>query len=158
MKLYKYIYFFLFLTLLSSCVVRKNAVQTSPFNTQVNFVYDDIEYITEVSGTSTQSYLFGLIPVGGRRNHQGVFSTTFLNNSPVTLKLNKRGLNNALYDAISSKPDADYIIPVSYKVETTVMFFGRKETLTVKAKAVKIRNKKAEPNRPVNTIEEEEKK
>jgi hypothetical protein len=143
-----------FIFLIVSCVSRRNTMPVSPLNTQVNFNYDDIEYISDVTGTSTQSYLFGIIPIGGRRNHSGVFTT---NNQVIPAAFlrvpNRRGLNNALYDALQSKPDADYVIPVSYKIETTFMPFGRKVTLTVRAKAIKIRPKKPEPARPVIEIE-----
>jgi hypothetical protein len=135
------------LTSFSSCVIRKTATPVSSVNTQVNFLYDDLEYINDVTGTSSQTYLFGIIPIGGRRNHRGIFATNIIN-SPANVNLNKRGVNNALYDALASNPDADYIIPVSYKVESYIMPFGRKETLTIRAKALKIRPKKAEPARP----------
>ncbi len=117
MRKYIVIYIITFITAFSSCVVRKNATPVSPVNTQVNLNYDDLEYIGEVTGSSTQTYLFGIIPIGGRRNHQGVFASNIIS-SPISLNLNKRGVNNALYDALTSKPDADYIIPVSYKMES----------------------------------------
>jgi hypothetical protein len=132
----------------SSCVVRKNATPVSTINTQINLNYDDLEYIGEVSGTSTQNYLFGVIPIGGRRNHQGVFAGAMIAAGPNFNPTNKRGVMNALYDALGAKPDADYIIPVSYKVETHVMAFGRREIITIRAKAVKIRPKQPEPQRP----------
>jgi hypothetical protein len=132
----------------SSCVVRKNATPVSSINTQINLNYDDLEYIGEVTGTATQNYLLGIIPLGGRRNHQGVFAGAVISTGPNLSPLNRRGVMNALYDALGSKPDADYIIPVSYKVETHVMAFGRREIITIRAKAVKIRPKQPEPQRP----------
>jgi hypothetical protein len=143
------IYFILIISLASSCVIRKSAMPVSTINTQVLLNYDDLEYIGDVTGTSTQTYLFGIIPIGGRRNHQGVFAGNIIS-SPVAINLNRRGVNNALYDALSSRPDADYIIPVSYKVETQILFGGRKETITVRAKVVKIRPKTPEPVRPAD--------
>lgn len=132
----------------SSCVVRKNALPVSSLNTQINLNYDDLEYIGEVTGTSTQSYLFGIIPIGGRRNHQGVFTGGVISTGVNLNPLNRRGVSNALYDALSSKPDADYVVPISYKVESHIMPFGRKETITIRAKAIKIRPKQPEPVRP----------
>ena len=150
MRKYIFIYITIIISLVSSCIVRKNAMPVSTINTQVVFNYDDLEYIGDVTGTSTQTYLLGVIPIGGRRNHKGIFAGNLIN-SPANVNLNKRGVNNALYDAMASQPDADYLIPVSYKVESQVMPFGRKETITIRAKAVKIRVKKAEPVRPVDT-------
>ncbi len=148
MRKHLFIYVVVIVSLVSSCIVRKNAMPVSSINTQVIFNYDDLEYIGDVTGTSTQTYLFGIIPIGGRRNHRGIFASNIIG-SPVSVNLNKRGINNALYDALASQPDADYLIPVSYKIQSQIMPFGRKETITIRAKAVKIRLKKAEPTRPV---------
>jgi len=157
MKKYNILLLLLIVMGIASCVARRNTMPVSMLNTQVNFNYDDIEYIGDVTGTSVQSYLFGVIPIGGRRNHVGVFTGGFNNPQIIpNINLPRRGLNNALYDALQSKPDADYVIPVSYKVETNFMPFGRKVTLTVRAKAIKIRPKKPEPARPINTESDKE--
>ena len=93
------LYIILFIALLSSCVMKKTAMPVSTINTQVLFNYDDLEYIGDVTGTATQTYLFGVIPIGGRRNHQGVFSGSIIS-SPQAFNLSRRGVNNALYDAL----------------------------------------------------------
>jgi hypothetical protein len=54
-------------------------------------------------------------------------------------KLLNRGYNNALYDALMAKPDADFVLPVSFIVETKRMFLGRMETVTIKGRAFKIK-------------------
>lgn len=140
MKLLKYFFILtVSVLLISSCTRRTASIPSAPLNAQVNFNMEDLEYIGEVTGTSTQSYLLGVIPVGGRRYHQGTIGlgAAGLNG---TLSL-KRGMNNALYDALMSKPDADFILPVSYVSEANVMFLGRKEKVTIKGKAFKLKVK-----------------
>ena len=48
-------------------------------------------------------------------------------------------VNNALYDALQTQPDADFVLPVSVETVKDVMFLGNKTTYTVRAKAYKIK-------------------
>lgn len=120
----------------TSCTIRQKATPVSPILTQVNFDMDDLEYIGDVIGKTTQSY-FLVIPYGGRRYTSGILANSGLGGGqgvPAT-----RGWNNALYDALMSKPDADFVLPVSYETTIDQMFLGRQETLTVRAKAYRIK-------------------
>ena len=137
MKRHSYLFIIAFLTILvSSCTVSRKSTPVSTFNSQVNFTMDDLEYIGDVTGTSTQSYVLG-IPVGGRRYTVGAL------NYPagiVGIGAN-RGINNALYDALKSKPDADFILPVSFESTRNVAFLGSRVTITVRAKVFRIKSK-----------------
>lgn len=123
--------------LLFSCVSRQKAVPVANVNVQINIDYSQLEYVGEVTGESSQSYLFGVIPVGGRRLHAGVLVPQF---GGIALP-NNRGVSNALYDALQQKPDADFIMPTSFETERHVMFLGNKTKYTVKAKVFKLKNK-----------------
>ncbi len=124
---------------LSSCRVMTKTIPVSSLNAQVNFSMDDLEYIGDVTGTATQTTLLGIIPVGGRRNHSGVLG------SQAGFNLNvigdRRAMQNALYDALMSKPDADFVLPISSYSVSDQMFLGNKETLTVRAKAFRLKTK-----------------
>ena len=121
----------------TSCTVRQKATPVSPILTQVNFNMDDLEYVGDVVGKTTQSY-FLIIPYGGRRYTRGILSSSGVGGGQPGI-LATRGWNNALYDALMSKPDADFVLPVSYETTIDRMFMGRQETLTVRAKAYRIK-------------------
>lgn len=123
----------------TSCTVRQKATPVSPINTQVNFTMDDLEYVGDVVGKTTQSY-FLIFAYGGRRYTQGILSNSGLGGGQPGV-INNRGWDNALYDALMSKPDADFVLPVSYETTIDRMFLGRQETLTVRAKAYRIKSK-----------------
>lgn len=124
---------------LSSCTVRQKAVPLTPLTAQVNLDMDDLEYIGDIMGTSEQSYALGFIAYGGRKYHSGLL----LNQGAGlgTLLPNNRGVNNALYDALQQKPDADMLLPVSYDRVTEQQFLGRRVNFSVRCKAYKIKNK-----------------
>jgi hypothetical protein len=128
----------LIVVIASSCTIRQKATPVSPILTQVNFTMDDLEYVGDVIGKTTQSY-FLIIPYGGRRYTSGILTNSGLGGGPTNP--GTRGWNNALYDALMSKPDADFVLPVSYETTIDQMFLGRQETLTVRAKAYRIRTK-----------------
>jgi hypothetical protein len=132
-------------TLITSCSLRRigKAVPTSSLNTQVNLTMEDLDYIGEVKGTSTQTYLLG-IPIGGKRQYYGqigVGSSGF-SRSPA---FQNRGMDNALYEALNSKPDLDFVLPIAYDFEVNRMFLGRKVKINVRAKAFKIKLQTAPP-------------
>ncbi|HRD38442.1 MAG TPA: hypothetical protein PLC65_07410, partial [Bacteroidia bacterium] len=52
-----------------------------------------------------------------------------------------RAYNNALYDALKQKNDADFVLPLSSESTTNRAFLGKKVTLNVRAKAFKIKTK-----------------
>lgn len=136
----KYSFFFVataLVFLVSSCTSYRKATPVSTMNTQVNFSMDDLEYIGDVTGTSTQSYVLG-IPVGGRRWTRGV--GIFPVGIPQGFATN-RGTRNALYDALMQKPDADFILPISFEQKRNNSFLGSKRTVIVRAKAFKIKSK-----------------
>ncbi len=119
---------------LSSCTVMTKSTPSASLEARVNFTMDNLEYIGDVTGEATQTTLLGVIPVGGRRNHVGSVSSGI--NLPAS-----RQLNNALYDALMSKPDADFVLPISTSSVRNVMFLGNRSTLTVRAKAFRIKTK-----------------
>lgn len=130
--------------LLASCstlTVRSTSRPTVNMQAQFNFSMEDLEYVGEVKGTATQSYLLG-IPIGGRRKHYGVVGMA--GGGLFNLYNKDRAFNNALYDALNSKPDADFILPVSMNVEKHKLFLGSKVTLSVRAKVFKLKEKAPE--------------
>jgi hypothetical protein len=118
----------------SSCTMRNKTISGAQIEARVNFQSSDLEYVGEVSGTATQYYILG-IPYGGRRYHTA--STGGLLGG-VNFD---RAYNNALYDALNQKPDADFVLPISSESTTNQAFLGRKVTLNVRAKAFKIKAK-----------------
>jgi hypothetical protein len=123
--------------LLSSCTMREKAVPLTPINAQVLFDMDDLEFIGDVTGTATQSYFLN-IPYGGRLYHQG----TVLNQGGIGIQVPRnRGYNNAMYDALMAQPDADFLLPVSFERVIEQQFLGRREVLTLRAKAFRIKSK-----------------
>ena len=125
--------------LFSSCTLRQKAIPLAPMNVQVEFTMDDLEYIGDVTGVTTQSYVFGIIPYGGRQYHRGVLlSQGALGGVQLP---RTRGYNNALYDALKEQPDADFMLPISVERTIEQQFLGRVETITLKAKAFRIKAK-----------------
>ena len=123
---------------LNSCTVRQRAVPLTPINAQVNLDMDDLEYIGDILGKSDQSYALGFIAYGSRKYHSGVL----LPQGGLGISLpNNRGVNNALYDALQQKPDADMVLPVAFETITEQQFLGRRVNFTVRCKAYKIKNK-----------------
>ncbi|MBK8847238.1 MAG: hypothetical protein IPO27_12120 [Bacteroidetes bacterium] len=121
---------------ITSCTINRSARLSAPVNVQVIVNYDNLDYVGEVTGTASQNFVLGL-PIGGKRwryvNTAVAGSTGFLPNN--------RGVNNALYDALSQKPDADFVIPFNVDEKRNLMFLGSKRTYTVKAKAFKLKAK-----------------
>lgn len=120
----------------SSCKIKQRAVVSTPLNAQINFDMDDLEYLGTVTGNTTQSYVLGL-PIGGRKYHSGALLSQGLA-LPIP---QSRGYQNALYDALSQMPDADFVLPVSYDTEIDQQFLGRREYLSIRCKAYKIKDK-----------------
>lgn len=121
---------------LASCTTINKGTPVVPMNLQINISMDDLEYIGEATGTSVQNYVLGM-PIGGRKNKTAVSKISSINISSIW----NRGFNNAMYNALQSKPDADFIIPISYEETKDQMFLGSKRTLIVKTKAFKIKTK-----------------
>jgi len=125
--------------LASSCTSYRRSVPVTPIIAQVNFDMDDLEFIGEATGTAEQSYVIGL-PIGGRKYHTAA-TVSQLGAGLGGLIPNNRGYNNALYDALMKFPTADFVMPVSVNVTTSHQFLGRRENLTVRFKAYRIKNK-----------------
>ncbi|MBX7203359.1 MAG: hypothetical protein K1X77_09830 [Bacteroidia bacterium] len=133
--------------ILSSCnegvmsIGRENRRITpvSPINTIVNMQSDDLEYVGEVTGSSEQSYVFGSLPIGGRLNHYVVVNQS--GSELLSLVPMRRGVRNAVYDALNKKPDADFIIPISYEITIDRMFLGRKEKVNARVKVFRFKTK-----------------
>lgn len=120
--------------LFSSCTVYTKTIAGTSVETQIQFRMEDLEYIGDVSGTATQSFLFGVLPIGGRRFHVA-------NVGGGGLIPNNRMINNALYDALMQREDADFVLPLSTSSVQDQMFLGNRTTLTVRAKAFRIKSK-----------------
>lgn len=128
----KLIYLFVGVALLaSSCSTTKKSIPGAALNVQVNLDMDDLDYIGEVTGTAEQRYVLKM-PMGGRKYYIGVIGNGFAVD---------RAMNNALYDALLTKPDADFILPVSVETKSTYVFLGSKKKVTIKGKAFKIKTK-----------------
>ena len=137
----KLIFGLLVSTMMFSCVVTRKGTPTAKVNLQINVDYTEFESVGEVIGESDQSYVFGVIPVGGRRNTSGFV----LSQTPGTLGAvlpNNRGVSNALYDALQQNSDADFILPISYESERQVMFLGNKTHYKVRAKVFRLKTTK----------------
>ena len=121
--------------LFSSCTVyTKTIAGPSQVEAQVQFRMEDLEYIGDVSGTASQSVLLGFIPIGNRLNHRA-------NIGGGGILPNSRLFNNALYDALMQREDADFVLPLSTSSVQDQMFLGNRTTLTVRAKAFRIKSK-----------------
>ena len=120
--------------LFSSCTVYTKTIAGTSVETQVQFRMEDLEYIGDVSGTASQSFLLGIIPIGDRRNHVA-------NIGGGGLIGNNRLQNNALYDTLMQREDADFVLPLSTSSVRDQMFLGHRTTLTVRAKAFRIKSK-----------------
>ena len=138
--------FFIFIACLLTVSCRTGRIKSTPganLNVQVNLSMDDLEYVGEINGSATQSYVMGL-PIGGRRRHYG--EVGIISGGSIRTYPRNRGFNNALYDALTSKPDVDFVIPISVSYEVERMFLGRKVKTIIKAKAFKIKTKTSEPD------------
>lgn len=122
---------------LGSCTMHNKSIAGAHLDARVIFQSSDLEYVGEVNGVAVQHYFLGL-PYGGRKWHYANTGGSFINTATRTFD---RSYNNALYDALSQKPDADFVLPISTESTTDMGFLGRKVTLKVKAKAFKIRTK-----------------
>ncbi|MCB9184152.1 MAG: hypothetical protein H6591_09555 [Flavobacteriales bacterium] len=120
--------------LFSSCTVYTKTIAGTSVQTQIHFKMEDLEYIGDVSGTASQSFLFGVLPIGGRRFH-----VANIGNGGIIP--NDRMTNNALYDALMQREDADFVLPLSTSAVRDQMFLGHRTTLTVRAKAFRIKSK-----------------
>lgn len=139
MTKFKYIYLFAGLLLLAtSCTTYRKAANTAPVNVQMNITMSDVDYVGEVTGSATQSYVLGL-PLGGRRYYTAQVGVS--GGSILSAIVGDRGLSNALYDAMQQKPDADFFMPINMEVKRNQMFLGSKRTYSVKGKAFKIKTK-----------------
>lgn len=122
------------LLFVSSCTMHNKMISGAPIEARVNFTSSDLEYVGDVTGSATQYYVLG-IPYGGRKYYTASTGGIL---AGVTLD---RAMNNALYDALAQKPDADFVLPLSSESTVDYSFLGRKVTLKVRAKAFKIKGK-----------------
>ena len=138
-KITKYIFIITIVILAVSCSMYKTTIPQANMQAQLNLSLDDLVYLKDATGTATQSYILGL-PIGGTK-----YKTTAVSNVANDLidisSLKSRGFNAAMYDAMESVPDADFVLPVSLKVKRDVMFLGRQDSLIVKVKAFKLKTK-----------------
>lgn len=124
--------------LLSSCYMQKSVAPSASLSVQLNLSLNDMEYMADTVIKLKQSYVLGL-PYGGQRYKTG--QLVLQDNIPSYLKRN-RAFNRAIFEALTAYPDADFVIPASYKLEKYMMFLGREEELTLKLKLLKIPSKK----------------
>lgn len=143
MRKLKYLYLLAgMLLLVTSCTTYQKSMNTAPVNVQMNVTMADLDYVGEVTGTATQSFVLG-IPYGGRRYYNPIAG--YVGSSPFggvnQLIGRNRGLNNAMWDALQQKSDADFLLPISVEVKTNQEFLGSRRTYSVRAKAFKIKSK-----------------
>lgn len=122
--------------LTSACTVTKRKAPMAAVNVHINFDMDDMEYLGEVTGSAEQHYFLGMA-YGGRKYYSGEvympgqFSMAGLD----------RAVQNAMYDALLSKPDADIILPFSFETKIQKLFLGKLKKLTIRGKAFKLKTK-----------------
>ncbi len=124
------------LLILGSCTVYKTSVPQAGVQARLNMEMTDLQYIKDASGTAVQSYFLGL-PIGGTKYKRGMVT-----NCPGNLQelsgLHERGVNSAIYNALESTPDADFVLPVSMRIVSNKMFLGREDSIIVRVKTFKI--------------------
>jgi hypothetical protein len=135
MKIMKiYLPALLVVLMFGSCKVYQTAAPQANVQAQLNFNLTDLEYIKDITGTATQSYVIGL-PLGGEKYRHASVSGV----AGGLLNVRGRGYNNALFNALESVPDADFVLPISYEVVSDRMFLGRQDSVIVKVKAFKMK-------------------
>jgi hypothetical protein len=137
---------------LSSCIgiSTTKSLQNSPLNADFRFQmqWSDLEYVGEVKATANWTQYLGLLKVSNyTSNITYTFEggKTFLGGGLLGNGKTDMLVKRALYDAIEKDPalqEADFIIPVQTKTETTRMFLGAKKVQTVKAKLYKLKENK----------------
>jgi hypothetical protein len=134
-----------------SCSVHSTGISAQrPF---INMEWEDMEYVRDVQDTTVQSYLLGVIPIGGTRFRKGSIDGNVINISAFS---RKRGMRNAIYNVIQKAPDADFFIPTYQFTKIDRMFLGRKEYVTLRVKAFRIKSKeKGFEATPADTIKQE---
>jgi len=155
---YKFILLFSVIAIgLSSCIgiTTTKTLQNSPLNANFRFEmrWSDLEYVGEVKASASWTKYLGFLKVhnytssikysfeGGKAFLGGGSVNPLAGGDAKTDMLVKR----ALYEEIEKDPalqEADFIIPVQTKTETTKMFLGVKQTQTVKAKLYKLKDNK----------------
>jgi hypothetical protein len=134
MKKLKYILsVFAILMMMGSCTVYHTSVPQANVQTQLNVEMGDLEYIRDVTGTATQPFVLGL-PYGGTKYRRATVS-----NLSGVINIRNRGYNAALFNALESVPDADFVLPVSVEIISDRMFLGREDNITVRVKAFKLK-------------------
>jgi hypothetical protein len=118
--------------------MQKTVIPSAGLNVQLNLNLNELVYIADTVIKVKQSYVLGL-PYGGDRYKIG--HLVLQDNIPSYIKKN-RAFNKALFEALNSYPDADFAIPINYKIEKHILFLGREEELTLKVKLLKIPSKR----------------
>lgn len=126
------------LTITSCSVHSSGLLSQRPF---VNMEWEDMEYVKDVQDTTVQSYLLGFIPIGGTRFRKGSVDGNVINISAFS---RKRGVRNAIYNIIQKAPDADFVVPTYQFTKIDRMFLGKKEYVTLRVKAFRIKSKTGE--------------
>lgn len=131
------IFFVSMLVLFTSCFMQKSVAPSASLNVQLNLSYNDMEYIADTVIKVKQSYVLGL-PYGGKRYKIG--QLIMQDNFPHYIK-RSRSFNRALFEVLNAYPDADFVLPVNYRVDKHIMFLGREEELILKLKLLKMPSK-----------------
>lgn len=118
--------------------MQRAVTPSANLNVQLNLSHNDMEYIADTVIKVKQSYVLGL-PYGGERYKTG--QLVLQDNFPSYIKRN-RAFNRAIFEALKAYPDADFVLPLNYKLEKHMMFLGREEELTLKLKLLKMPSKR----------------
>ena len=147
---YKFIILFSAVAIgLSSCIgiSTNKSLQSSPLGADFRFQmkWEDLQYVGEVKATASWTQYLGVIKVHNYTSNI-TYSLNggqqFLGGGLIGKKKTDQLVKRALYDAVEKDPafqEADFIIPVQTKTETTKMFLGSKNVQTVKAKLYKLK-------------------
>lgn len=119
-----------------SCTVYKTSIPRANVQTQINVGINDMQYLKDVTGVSVQSYVLGF-RYGGEKYKSAAISN--VSGNLIGVSLRNRGYNNAIYNALQSVPDADFIMPIKMEVKSNRMFLGHQDSIVVKFKAFKLK-------------------
>ena len=131
------------LLLLTSCVSQHtiNRHSYGPDVVHLKMTMDDYEYLGDVTVDTEYKVYFGIfrkiLTINGEAYNTRSYTATRLTLTPKT-RVSRR-INRALYKVLDTYPDADYIVPSTYKKSVDHMIGGRivREQQTLKVYRLK---------------------
>ena len=151
----KHLFYYLIVAtfILSSCngmlgmrtVRNTRSASFMPDQVRLNVTMDDYQYISTQEVSVSYKQYFGFLNIFNEINKQPVavrnINIVNLYGNPNLPPVNSPHLLRALYAAMVSAPDADFVVPVSVVTEEQKMFGGSTIVKTLKVKLYKIKEK-----------------